>query len=77
MFEKKLISVLKASINALEDEKNDLKTKCDYMEKNCVILIDTNRELKNKIKDLENNIEFLVNNLSSKKRASLGLDNQN
>lgn len=74
MFNRKFISLLKGTINTLEDDKKKLKTKCDYLENNCVILIDTNKEQREKIKDLENNIEFLVNNLSAQKRARLGLD---
>ena len=63
MFNKFLIKVLKRTINKLETKNKFLKEKVNLLE--------------DKNQDLENNIEFLVNNLTPKKRASLGLDNQN
>lgn len=91
MFSRFVIKVLRRTINKLETEIKFLKGKIEEQNHNCLILLDTNKEqrkeikeleekvkfLEDKNKDLENNVEFLVNNLTPKKRASLGLGNQN
>lgn len=77
MFDKILIKTLKSTINEVQEENKNLKYSNEELKHDCMILLDTNRDLRAKCKDLENNIEFLVNNLTPKKRASLGLDNQN
>ena len=91
MFKNFLIKVLRRTINKLETEIKSLKEKIKEQNHNCLILLNTNKEQRKEIKelkekvelledknqDLENNVEFLVNNLTQKKRASLGLDNQN
>lgn len=74
MFDKILIKTLKSTINEVQEENKNLKYSNEELKHDCMILLDTNRDLRAKCKDLENNID---NNLTPKKRASLGLDNQN
>lgn len=74
MFNKLLIKTLKNTINELQEEKEQLANKNKDLERDCIILLETNREQRKRIVDLENNVEFLVNNLTPKKRAVLGLE---
>lgn len=68
MFKKKLIEVLKNTINNLEEDLKKEKDKNRIYQKDMIILLDTNAEQRNKIIDLENNIELLVNNLSEQNK---------
>jgi hypothetical protein len=80
MFNKKLIQVLKNTINNLEDDlskqKEELrkeKAKNEMYQKDLIIVLENSEEQRKKIKDLENNIEILTFNLSASKRKQLGL----
>lgn len=74
MFKNFLIKALRETINNLEEELKNEKTANEYLSRDCAILLETNQEQRVRIKDLENNVEFLTNNLTPKKRASLGLE---
>lgn len=74
MFKKFLIKALRATIVDLEEELKNEKTANEYLRRDCALLLETNKEQRARIKDLENNVEFLTNNLTPKKRASLGLE---
>ena len=74
MFNKLLIKTLKNTINELQEEKEQLINKNKDLERDCIILLETNREQRKRIVDLENNVELLVFNLTPKKRAILGLE---
>lgn len=80
MLKKKLIEVLKNTINNLEDDlkkqKEELrkeKDKNEIYQKDLIIVLENSAEQRQKIIDLENNIEFLTFNLSATKRKQLGL----
>ena len=64
---------LRQVINQLEDENKKLKYKNNELEHNNVILLDTNRDLRNKVVVLEQNLEIVTNNLTPKKKKLLGL----
>ena len=70
---KNLINNFKKVINSLEYENNQLKEKNRIYEKDLIILLDNEKEFRERIKDLENNIELLTNNLSPAKKKKLGL----
>lgn len=74
MFNKLLIKTLKNTINELQEEKEQLINKNKDLERDCIILLETNREQRERIVDLENNVELLVFNLTPKKRALLGIE---
>lgn len=71
MFKGKLIKILKATINNLEEDLDKKQLANQYLQHDCEILLNTNREQRIKIKDLENNIEFLTNNIGSRKLKEL------
>lgn len=71
MFKGRLIKILKATINNLEEDLDKKKQANQYLQHDCEILLNTNREQRTKIKDLENNIEFLTNNIGSRKLKEL------
>lgn len=56
-FKKSLIN----TVTKLTSELNYEKNRNESYQKDLIILLDTNLELRRKIKDLENNIEFLTN----------------
>ena len=58
-----LKSTLLETINSLEDDLSSERQKNEIYKKDMSILIDTIKELKNKIIDLENNVELLRNNV--------------
>lgn len=60
----------------MKQELHRLKTSNDNLQHDCVIMLDTSREQREKIKDLENNIELLVNNSTDEKIKELVLDGQ-
>ena len=65
---------LRKVINQLEDENKRLKTNNSALEHDCMLLLDTNRDLRNKVVVLENNLEIVTNNLTPKKKKLLGLE---
>lgn len=65
---------LRKVINELEDENKKLKFRIRELEHNNIILLDTNRDLRNKVVVLENNLEIVTNNLTPKKKKLLGLE---
>lgn len=75
MFNRKLIKVLKNTINNLEEDldRANFKIECrdsiikDY-QKEHEILLNNSAELRAKIVDLEHNIELLTNNLSDENK---------
>ncbi len=75
----KLRKALLQTINSLEEELEQEKRKNKDLQRDQLILLDTNKELRDKIKDLENNIEFLNNKVPAlkKKRASSKKASQN
>jgi hypothetical protein len=82
MFNKKLIQVLKNTINNLEDDlskqKEELrkeKEKNEIYQKDLIIVLENSEEQRRKIKDLENNVEFLYNNLSAQKKKLFRAEN--
>lgn len=64
----------KRVINQLENENGRLKDRIKELEDNNWILLDTNRDLRNKVVVLENNLEIVTNNLTPKKKKLLGLE---
>lgn len=60
--------VLLNTINCLEDENKELKSKLRTAEHNNFMLLNNAEELRKKNAELENNIEFLFNNLSAQKK---------
>jgi len=73
MFKRRLIKTLKAVINELEEENAKLKYAVKEKEHNNIILLESNYELRQKVRDLENNLDFIVNDLSAQKKKMLGL----
>ena len=68
--------ISKKKFTNMQEEIKRLKTRKDYLEHDCVIMLDTAKEQREKIKDLENNIELLVNNSKNKKIKELVIDDQ-
>ena len=67
-----LIQSLKGVINSLEKENLQLKEKNKMYERDIIILLDSSKELREKIRNLENNLEFVTNyGLSEIKQRSL------
>ena len=58
----------------MQKELKRLKTSNENLQHNCVIMLDTAKEQREKIKDLENNIELLVNNSTDEKIKELAID---
>lgn len=71
MLKRKLIQVLKNTINSLEDDLQAEKRQNNQLINDNIILLENSRELRAKIVDLENNVEFLYNNLSAQKKKLL------
>lgn len=74
MFKRKLVKTLKNTINNLEQELKEEKTRNEIYQKDMVILLKNSEKQRKKIKDLENNIELLVNNLSEKNKELISDD---
>lgn len=55
----------------MQKELERLRTNNDCLQHDCVVMLDTAKEQREKITDLENNIELLVNNSKSKKIKEL------
>lgn len=69
----KLKKALLQTINSLEEDLEKEKQRNNTLQHDLIILLDTNKELRDKMKDYENNIELLVadrENAAKKKRAS-------
>ena len=55
----------------MQKELSRLKTSNEGLQYDCVIMLDTAKEQREKIKDLENNIEILVHNSENRKIKEL------
>lgn len=66
--------ISKKKFTNMQEELKRLKTNNDYLQHDCVIMLDTAKEQREKIKDLENNIELLVNSSKNKKIKELVID---
>lgn len=58
----------------MQKELSRLKTSNESLQHDCVIMLETTREQREKIKDLENNIEILTHNSENEKIKELVAD---
>lgn len=76
MFKRKLIKVLKQTINSLEDDLEHANFKINSKDKLITKQQEEIKRLESKNKDLENNLEFVINNCRNRKIKELTRDYQ-
>ena len=60
--------IKRKKFNEMQSEIRRLKANNEYLQHDCLVMLENSEEQRRKITDLENNIEMLYNNLTEKNK---------